>query len=302
MKLKTAKFHIGLRTIKTAIAVIISMIIVEFLGTSESKLIFAMLGAMAAVQPTFKESVESSLTQIIGVVFGAVLAVILQFMHLPPLVATGIGIVLVITLYNTLHLRFSPGLPCLIVVMLCIDPEEKPILYALERVWDTAIGLFVGMLLNMLIFPYDNSRRIRIAAESLDKDLIEFLEDMFDGDDILPNVSLMSAKISEIDKQLNIFAKQKLFWRLRRQKEELHAFQNFENKAKTLVAQLECLSMMPQPGRLNQANKLLLEECGAQIRDTRTIDTATETDIVTNYHICQILSLRSELMEILRNK
>ena len=145
MKLKTAKFHIGLRTIKTAIAVIISMIIVEFLGTSESKLIFAMLGAMAAVQPTFKESVESSLTQIIGVVFGAVLAVILQFMHLPPLVATGIGIVLVITLYNTLHLRFSPGLPCLIVVMLCIDPEEKPILYALERVWDTAIGLFVGM-------------------------------------------------------------------------------------------------------------------------------------------------------------
>lgn len=302
MKLKTAKFHIGLRTIKTAIAVIISMIIVEFLGTSESKLIFAMLGAMAAVQPTFKESVESSLTQIIGVVFGAVLAVILQFMHLPPLVATGIGIVLVITLYNTLHLRFSPGLPCLIVVMLCIHPEEKPILYALERVWDTAIGLFVGMLLNMLIFPYDNSRRIRIAAESLDKDLIEFLEDMFDGDDILPNVSLMSAKISEIDKQLNIFAKQKLFWRLRRQKEELHAFQNFENKAKTLVAQLECLSMMPQPGRLNQANKLLLEECGAQIRDTRTIDTATETDIVTNYHICQILSLRSELMEILRNK
>lgn len=302
MKLKTAKFHIGLRTIKTAIAVIISMIIVEFLGTSESKLIFAMLGAMAAVQPTFKESVESSLTQIIGVVFGAVLAVILQFMHLPPLVATGIGIVLVITLYNTLHLRFSPGLPCLIVVMLCIDPEEKPILYALERVWDTAIGLFVGMLLNMLVFPYDNSRRIRIAAESLDKDLIKFLEDMFDGDDVLPNVTLMSAKISEIDKQLTIFAKQKLFWRLRRQKEELHAFQNFENKAKTLVAQLECLSLMPQPGRLNQANKLLLEECGAQIRDTRTIDTATETDIVTNYHICQILSLRSELMEILRNK
>lgn len=302
MKLKPAKFHIGLRTIKTAIAVIISMIIVEFLGTSESKFIFAMLGAMAAVQPTFKESVESSLTQIIGVVFGAVLAVILQFMHLPPLVATGIGIVLVITLYNMLHLRFSPGLPCLIVVMLCIDPEEKPIFYALERVWDTAIGLFVGMLLNMLVFPYDNSRRIRMAAESLDKDLIKFLEDMFDGDDVLPNVSLMSAKISEIDKQLNIFAKQKLFWRLRRQKEELYAFQNFENKAKTLVAQLECLSLMPQPGRLNQENKLLLEECGAEIRDARTIDTATETDIVTNYHIYQILSLRSELMEILRNK
>lgn len=302
MKLKQVKFHIGLRTIKTAVAVIISMIIVEFLGTSESKLIFAMLGAMTAVQPTFKESVESSLTQIIGVIFGAALAVILQFLHLPPLVATGIGIVLVITLYNMLHLRFSPGLPCLIVVMLCIDPNERPFFYALERVWDTAIGLFVGMVLNMLVFPYDNSRRIRMAAESLDRDLILFLEDMFDGDDIFPNVESMSTKINEIDKQLTIFAKQKLFWRLRRQRNELNAFQSFENKARILVAQLECLSLMPQPGRLNPENRLHLEECGAQIRDERSIDTPTEADIVTNYHISQILSLRLELMEILKTK
>lgn len=302
MKLKPSKFHIGLRTIKTAIAVIISMIIVEFLGASESKLIFAMLGAMASVQPTFKESVESSLTQIIGVVFGATLAVMLQFLRLPPLLATGIGIVLVITLYNMLNLRFSPGLPCLIVVMLCVDPEERPLFYALERVWDTTIGLFVGMLLNMLVFPYDNSHRIRIAAESLDKDLIQFLEEMFDGDEVLPNVTSMSAKINEIDRQLSIFAKQKLFWRLRRQKKELSTFQNFENKARILVAQLECLSLMPIPGRLSDENKKHLEECGSVIRDTRSIDSLNEIDIVTNYHVHQILTLRKELMDILDGK
>lgn len=302
MRLKPGKFHVGLRTIKTAIAVILSMIIVEFLGASESKLIFAMLGAMAAVQPTFKESVESSLTQIIGVIFGATLAVILQFLHLPPLVATGIGIVLVIALYNMLHLRFSPGLPCLIVVMLCVDPEERPLFYALERVWDTTIGLIIGMLLNMLVFPYDNSRRIRIAAESLDKDLIAFLENMFDGDDVLPNVSLMTTRIHEMDAQLNIFAKQKLFFRLRRQKKELYMFQTFDNKAKILVSQLECLCLMPVPGRLNEENRKRLEECGAEIRDKRRMDVATETDIVTNYHIEQILTLRFELMSILNNK
>ena len=153
MKLRQPKFHIGLRTIKTTVAVIISMIIVQFLGTSDSRLIFAMLGAMAAVEPTFLESVESSLTQIIGVIFGAVVAVLLQFLDLHPLVTAGIGIVLVITLYNAFHIRFSPGLPCLIVVMLCVEPMDKPFFYALERVWDTAIGLVVGMILNMLVFP-----------------------------------------------------------------------------------------------------------------------------------------------------
>ncbi len=302
MKLKGKKGPIGLRTIKTAAAVIISMLIVEILGTSESKLIFAMLGAMAAVQPTFTESVESSLTQIVGVVCGAIIAVILQLFHLPPLVSTGIGIVLVITLYNVLRLRFSPGLPCLIVVMLCIGAEERPILYALERVWDTAIGLLVGMVLNMLVFPYDNSRQIRATAESLNRDLITFLENMFDGDEILPNVEVMTKKIDDLDNQLKIFSKQKLFWHLRRQKKELSTFQSFETKARILVAQLESLSLMPLPGRLNEENRQRLEECGAKISDTRVIDTPNEADIVTNYHISQILTLRQELMEILQNK
>ena len=53
MRIFRSRFHIGLRTAKTAAAIIISMLIVESLGTTTSKLIFAMLGAMTAVQPTF---------------------------------------------------------------------------------------------------------------------------------------------------------------------------------------------------------------------------------------------------------
>ena len=45
---KMVRLRIGLRTVKTAAAVIISMLLVDRLGTSASKLIFAMLGAMAA--------------------------------------------------------------------------------------------------------------------------------------------------------------------------------------------------------------------------------------------------------------
>lgn len=300
MKLKNAKMPIGLRTIKTAVAVILSMIIVEFFGTSESKMIFAMLGAMAAVQPTFKESVESSLTQIVGVIFGAAIAVLLLLLRLPQLVSAGIGIIIVITLYNVLRLRFSPGLPCMIVVMLCIGVEERPFFYAMERVWDTAIGLFVGMVLNMLVFPYDNSRQIRTTAESLDRELILFLENMFDGDDVLPDAETMAKKIEDMDKQLKVFSNQKLFLRLRRQQKEISKFRVFENKARALVAEMEVLSRMQTVGRLSENNRELLQACGAQIQDLRQIDEPTQVDIVTNYHIEQILTLRSELIEILQ--
>lgn len=299
MNLRKTRIPVGLRTIKTAVAVILSMIIVELFGASESKLIFAMLGAMAAVQPTYKESLESSLTQIVGVVFGAAIAVVLVFLRLPPLMATGIGIIVVITLYNLLKLRFSPSLPCLIVVMLCIGAEERPFIYALERIFYTAIGLVVGMVLNMLVFPYDNSRQIRATAENLDKELIAFLEDFFDGDDVLPDAEVMHGKIADMERQLTIYSNQKLFLRLRRQRKELNNFKIFEQKARVLVAQMEVLSHMPSPGRLNADNRLLLAESGANIQDNREIDNITEQDIITNYHVSQILKFRRELMDIL---
>lgn len=300
MKTKGPKVSIGPRTVKTAIAVILSMLIAQLFGATESEMIFAMLGAMAAVEPTFTDSVESSLTQIVGVIFGAAIGLLMQLIDIPALVACGIGIVVVITVYNALRLRFSPGLPCLIVVMLCIGAEERPVMYALERICNTAIGLFIGMAINMLVMPYDNSRQIRRTARSLDKELRTFLENTFDGDDILPDAEIATRMIADMDKQLTVFSKQKLLWRLRRQQEELSRFRIFENKAHTLVAQMKVLSQMGKPGRLSDENRDLLESLGANIKDTRTIDVETPEDIVTNYHVSQILLLRSELMEILR--
>lgn len=296
MEKKRSRMHIGLRTIKTVAAVIISMIIVDFYGSTTSKLIFAMLGAMAAVQPTFKESLESCITQIVGVLFGAMAGVLLRFLPVHPLVATGIGMIFVITFYNAFKIRFSPSLPCFIVVMVCTSPDVQPMTYAFGRIWDTAIGLSIGMLINTLIFPYDNSRQIRFTAESLDKELISFLENMFDGDDILPKAEIMSGKIDDMARQLKIFENQRLILRMKRQKEELEQFKLCEGKARSLVAEMEVLCQIGQPGKLNLDNRQRLTVSGADIKDQRPFEEATEIDIVTNYHVGRILTIREELL------
>lgn len=300
MLAKHKRFRIGLRTLKTAAAVIISMMIVNSYGATTSRLIFAMLGAMAAMEHTFKESLESCLTQIFGMFFGAFAGVLLLSLPLPPLLVVGIGIVFIITLYNVFHIRFSPSLPCLIVVVLCTTPNIQPLTYALGRFWDTAIGLVVGMVINTLIFPYNNSRQIRVTAECLEKELITFLEDMFDGDNHLPNTEEMAHMIDEMEKQLRIFSKQWLLLYLKRNRQKLETFQLLEGKARQLVAQMEVLCRMDCPGRLSEDNRKQLKECGADIRDERVIDVEQEADIVTNYHVAQILSLRRELIDVLR--
>ncbi len=300
MQKRTISMPFGLRTLKTAAAIIAAMVVVDSYGATTSKLIFAMLGAMTAVQPTFQDSLEASLAQIVGVLFGAVAGIGLLALPLPPLVLTGIGIILVITLYNALRIRFSPSLPCFIVVMLCVTPDIVPMEYAIGRIWDTAIGLFIGLLINTLVFPYDNSRQIRATAEGLDRELIHFLEDMFDGDEALPDAREMRRRIDTMQAQLRVFSHQKLFLNLRRQNRQLQAFRLCEQKARELVARMEVLCSMGRPGRLTDESRRRLAACGADIKDTRPLDAVLERDVVTNYHIAQILRLRRELLEALK--
>lgn len=297
--MKQRRVHIGLRTMKTAIAILAALIIVDYLGATGDKLIFAMLGAMSVVQPTYKASVEACLTQIIGVSMGALFSVLLTALPISSLTAIGIGVIGIITIYNMFHIKLSPSLPCFILVMICISENMRPIPYALGRIWDTAIGLGVGMLINMLIFPYDNSRQIRSTMESLDKDLIHFLEELFDGDDILPDPERMGEKVAAMEKQLDTFADQRFLLHFRRRKRELEQFRTCDRRAKDLVSQLEVLSQIGRPGRLSGENRRRLEACGAVIRDERSLDSVMELDVVTNYHVGKILTLRRELLEAL---
>ena len=155
------------------------------------------------------------------------------------------------------------------------------------------------MIINTLIFPYDNSRRICSTMESLDKELIVFLEDMFDGDDILPGSEDMVKKINDMENQLQIFTNQKLIFHLRRQREDLERFRICEGKARQLLAHMEVLCRMEAPGRLSQENRDRLTACGASIQDRRALTSVMEKDVVTNYHVSQILTLRRELLDAL---
>ena len=293
------KIRIGLRTIKTAVAVMLAMAVVDSYGATTSKLVFAMLGAMEAVQPTFKASLKACLTQVVGVFLGAVIGILLLNLPISHVLAAGIGIVTVITLYNALGIHFSPSLPCLIVVTLCTTPDIVPMAYATGRIWDSMIGLSVGTVINALVFPYDNSRQIRSTVESLDRELIRFLEELFDGDDVMPDAEEMQQWVNAMARQLGIFSDQRFLLRRKRQKQELASLTVCEGKARELLARIEVLSRMDIPGRLTEENRKKLNACGANILDERPLTATLERDVVTNYHVKQILRLRRELLEAL---
>ena len=296
---RRTRFRIGMRTLKTLLAVIIAMIVSQSSISPYSNLSLAMLGAVAAVQPSFKESLDSSWAQILGTITGGIVGNLLLLTPLPTIVITGIAVVVVITVYNLFHINYAPSLPILVVVILCTTPDVNHVTYALGRLWDTCIGLGVGLIINTVVFPYDNSRQIRFAMESLDKMLLRFLEDMFDGDDILPDADDMVSQVDAMERMLRIFSQQRLFRHLKTQRREVTMFRICENKAKALVARTQLLARMDSPGHLSQETYDRLIEAGADIRDLPHIGEFDERDIVINYHVKQILTLRRELLDAL---
>lgn len=302
MKINYKRIHIGRRTLKSAIAVILALIVVSRFGTSAatSKMVFALLGAMAAMENTFKQSLEACMAQFIGMILGAIVAAGLSFVPIHSLLTVGLGVVVIIVLYNLLGIHYSPNLPCLVVLMSCMNEDVYPFEYALDRLWDTAIGLAIGMLINVLVLPYDNSLKIRQAIEYLEEEVIAFLEDMFDGDKEYPDTEKMQATINDMAGQLGIYSKQWLPFRVKQDKKKLEVFLKCENKALELMAQMEVLSQMDNPGRLDPEIKQRLEQSGAQIRDRRKIIRYEEEDIITNYHVNKILDLRDDLIALIK--
>ena len=293
-RLRAWKIPVGLRTIKTAVAVILALLVVQPYGASTAKVVFATIGAMSAVGPTFKASVVACLTQICSVSVGAVMSIIMMELKIPPMAAVGIGIIILLWMYQYSHLKLLPVLPCLVLVNICLTPGVEAVSYSLNRLWDTAIGLGIGMLINTLVFPYDNSRKIRQTMAGLDSDLIHFLEDMFDGDEHLPEAGGLSRKINALEDQLKLFADQRLL-RRKRQVQELQALRTCEDIAHELLVELETLRNMDRQGCLNQENRKCLRELGAQISEEVPKERWSVEDVVVNYHVARVLRLRKEL-------
>lgn len=299
MRLNYKRLRIGSRTFKTALAVILSLMVVSIYGTTASKMIFAMAGAMNAMERTFQKSLESCLTQIVGMICGVIAGVLLSGLPIHPVICIGIGIVIIITLYNVFRFEFSPVLPCMMIVSVCTTPDMQPFVYALGRLWDTAIGLGIGMIINLVILPYDNSLKIRNSIEYLEKEVIAFLEDMFDGSDQIPDTVKMTQTIDEMASEMGIYSNQWLPFHMAQSHERLELFRVCEGKARQLLAHMEVLSRMQKAGILSDDNKTLLQMAGANIRDKRIAVHMQEEDIITNYHIRQILVLRQELIDTL---
>lgn len=156
------RYHIGLRTVKTALAVTLALGIAHLRGDSAIP-IFAAIGALCVMTPRLSAAKDMAKEQALGTFFGALIGL---FPLLVPIEwrIFAIGVVLLLGIPLCLTLR-SPNAVTLTAIM-CISialfqtSDGSPIVYVCNRFLDTAIGLGVGFAVNYYIKPYDNYKLI----------------------------------------------------------------------------------------------------------------------------------------------
>lgn len=160
---KLEKYKIGLRTIKTAIAVMMCLL-VQLLVPSLSAL-NASIAAIVCMRETPGKSWETGVNRFIGTLIGGAFGFIwVNMAQIIPLYNTWIyilmipvGMILCISTCVWMKKFDAVIICCVVFLIITLDQEVasgQPLIYVGMRIIDTTLGIFFATLINKFFFPY----------------------------------------------------------------------------------------------------------------------------------------------------
>lgn len=299
MKLSKKNLLPGLRMLKTAIAVVLSIFLVRQFATDDLSVFYAAFGALISMDTTFAKSAMQGLTQLIGVLAGTVVGYIavLLFPTLTPAWFIGLGVLLLLLMSNLLNLSFTASLSCIIFLSAALTPTDNILRDSIFRLRDTSVGVGIALLINALIRPYNNKKRILHLLRKLRLQISEELKQIIIREQY-PSLQESMALIRRIDLEMTLYHSQRLFHR-RNDSEALLA--GCQQLAHRMLEELEAICGMDSLGCPTETNITQMEDIGIDFpQEGLPIRKCTEHDsIVMDYHLDKLLSAYGYLTELM---
>ena len=155
---------IGLRNIKTALAVYACMIIFQLIHRENP--FFACIAAVFCMRDTVSNSISMGKNRIIGTIIGGVLGIIviyisnlIPFLYKITPIVTGIGIVIGIYICTLIKRPGAVIISCIVFIGIMINYSSQidSYSYAINRSFDTVIGIVIAILINKYFNPPEES-------------------------------------------------------------------------------------------------------------------------------------------------
>ena len=158
---------IGLRTIKTAIAVFLCLLLFP------NEPFFACMTSVFCVQDTVSNSINMAINRGLGTILGAIIGltflILCRFftyeIDLYPIrkllvyITIAIGIIVVIYICNLIKKPGAINISCIaFLAVTTVHAFTDPIFYATNRTIETLFGIFIGLLVNKFISPPNSNK------------------------------------------------------------------------------------------------------------------------------------------------
>lgn len=150
---------IGLRTLKTALAVFLCMILFQITGRGSA--FFACIATVICMKDTVEGSYSIGKNRLFGTLLGGIIGVIIiKLLAMLPYsenikpVITSLGVIAVIYACNIVKKPASINIACIVLLgIMCSYGPDDSYYYAINRMFDTAIGVIVSIIINQYITP-----------------------------------------------------------------------------------------------------------------------------------------------------
>lgn len=178
-KTKKHKYTIGMRTLKTALAVFFCLLLTDLLGPSGVSI--AAVSAIICMKETQFDSMITGSIRMIGTIIGGVLAYIylfiysilsnnftevLSYIDWIHYILIPIFVVVCIYLCNLFRIKEASTICSIVFIVIIIgyayEGQRALITYVILRVVATVFGISIAMLINRFIAPYDKRKKIII--------------------------------------------------------------------------------------------------------------------------------------------
>lgn len=147
-----SRYKIGMRNIKTAVAVGFCLVVFQIIGVSDG--IQASITAIICMKSSYQNSLTTGIERTIGTFIGSVLGIftLLLLVESGPEIATLLAIfnvVLIIYLCNVFKVQASTIISLVVFLMILLGEKDlPPILYGIMRLVETIFGILIAYLVN----------------------------------------------------------------------------------------------------------------------------------------------------------
>jgi uncharacterized membrane protein YgaE (UPF0421/DUF939 family) len=159
---KRHPLSVGMRTVKTALSVLLCMVLyhlVEPLGfTTNFDAFLACTAAVICMQDSMEKSFKSGRNRLAGTGIGALLGMI--FLYIDAffgnaylvIAMIALGVVVLIATCNLLGLKDSIVIGCVVFLIIALEQTgNDPLISSVQRLLDTAVGVVIAIGINHFV-------------------------------------------------------------------------------------------------------------------------------------------------------